>query len=198
MKTHSDYSESEPDSPTEAARRGQLFLPGDPIPEPSEASLEDAIDTAPVEELRDMVKELVRRHTDVKDKDTVSKRLLAPMSTSYSRKPKAFEACLHSGEDYAVANNHDGCCIHRNGTETCCFHPVSAQTCPGSKEPDFGHDLLEDHFRGAELNPDDPEMKDAFYWTCCGRYGNAAPCIVTRHTPLSADIKRMRPAVSVT
>ena len=123
MKTHSDYSESEPDSPTEATRRGQLFLPGDPIPEPSEASLEDAIDTAPVEELRDMVKELVRRHTDVKDKDTVSEPTACANVHVGQPQAEGVETCLHCGEDYALADNHDGCCVHHKGMETSCFHP---------------------------------------------------------------------------
>jgi hypothetical protein len=56
MDAHSDYSESEPESPAGNTRRQQLFIPGDATPELVESSLEDAISAAPVEELRAVVK----------------------------------------------------------------------------------------------------------------------------------------------
>jgi hypothetical protein len=110
---HSDYSESEPESPAGNTRRQQLFVAVDATPEPVESSLEAAISTAPVEEMCAMVKDLIRAHANIKE--AVLKRLLKPTSGSDSRKREAFETCLHCGKDYGVADNIEGSCVHHEG-----------------------------------------------------------------------------------
>jgi hypothetical protein len=113
MDGHSDYSETEPESPAGNTRRQQLFVPGDATPEPVESSLGAAISTVPVEELRAMVKDLIREHANIKE--AVLKRHLKPISGSDSRKREAFERCLHCRKDYGVADNIKSSCVHHEG-----------------------------------------------------------------------------------
>jgi hypothetical protein len=84
--------------------------------EPAGATLEDAINTAPVEELRAMLRGFVAKHADIKE--AVSSRLLTPISSEtgvHPRKRKAFETCRHCDKDYPVVENVMGACVYHKG-----------------------------------------------------------------------------------
>ena len=101
---HSDYSEeSEVWADRDPPRRTRTVDTSEPSPEPVESTLEHAINTAPLAELRALVKHLIRAQPVAKD--LASRHLLAPIAGSVSRKRKAFEKCVNCEEDYRVTDN---------------------------------------------------------------------------------------------
>ena len=82
-------------------------------PEALEALLEDAIETALIEHLRRLLKELIRRYPAAKDLAT--ERLTVSTSGSQKRKRKAYEMCSNCRTEYCVTINKPGCCIYHPG-----------------------------------------------------------------------------------
>lgn len=107
------HSVSEPNSQLEGIEAHQYVVPFQPSPEPSETSLEKAIDTAPVSQLRSLLKDLVREHLDAAHRAT--ERLTTPIPGSENRKRKAHEICIHCEAEYHVTDNDNGCCIYHPG-----------------------------------------------------------------------------------
>ena len=85
-------------------------MPYLPSPEPSETSIEIALDTAPVSQLRRLLKDLVRDHPDAAHK--AAEQLTIPISTSKNLKRKAYETCIHCEAEYHVKDNTNGCCVY--------------------------------------------------------------------------------------
>lgn len=80
---------------------------------PLEASLDDAIDQAPVDVLRKLVRRIAGQNEHAGN--TIKAALLVPSGSSNSLKRKAYEACQHCGTEYHVWENHDLACVYHPG-----------------------------------------------------------------------------------
>ena len=169
--------------------------PSEPSKEPAGATLKDAINTAPVEQLRAMLRDFVEKHADIKE--AVTKRLLTPMSPApgvHTLKRKAYETCRHCDQDYAVVENIDGACVYHKGEGGLSVYTSSTDGFKGVREPDYDSGVFVDCYEEwEEPDPDDEEFEHGFMWTCCDQHQPAAGCIATKHVPISADELRMRP-----
>lgn len=167
-------------------------LPRDPV----SASLDEAIQSAPVSELRSLLKSICKKHDVARNMASV--RLLAPAANGSANKRKAYEVCSQCGEDYLVEANVVGKCTFHQGE---CHSNIQMQEMltysrsAGVKKVDFESDMWADHDERChgrlEDFKDDPEFSEGFIWSCCDQDGDAEGCRVTRHKPL-ADAKRAR------
>ena len=108
-----ESSDVERDSGPEITEDYQKVVRNEPSPDPVETTLEDAVNTAPIKEIRQLLNDLVRTNSAVQE--VVAKRLTAPISGRGNRKRKAYETCVHCDEEYQVTKNEEGDCIYHPG-----------------------------------------------------------------------------------
>lgn len=81
-----------------------------------EASLEVAIGTASIHELRRLLLDITNSNESAKN--LAMHRLLTPIAVENSSKCKAFETCKNCAEEYQVVNNTNGDCAYHPGTRS--------------------------------------------------------------------------------
>ena len=108
-----ESSDADSDSGPEITESYQKVVWNEPSPDPVETSLENAINTTPMKEIRQLLIDLVRTQSAVQE--AVAKRLTAPIPGPGNRKRKAYETCVHCDEEYQVTENEEGDCIYHPG-----------------------------------------------------------------------------------
>lgn len=159
-------------------------------PSPAIESLEQAIDAAPISELRAILKALA--HAQPAANKFVTKQLLTPIAGSESRKRKAIETCARCKEDYRVAENTERCCV---------FHPDECSDLRDSDGPEAyknagekqldDTDVWGDEF-GPLPGPDDSDTDCWYKWSCCGAENDEPGCAVGSHVPMTLEAKHRR------
>lgn len=174
---------------------------GSPTPPPRSVGIEQAIDEAPAQEL----KKLVRRLLDLPQaRPLIDAALLRPLgngaSSSNGLKRKASEVCENCHHVYQVDTNKRGMCRYHPCKLSLChssmFHPPLAiaylfTSCLllVEQEVDEESDFWADHDPDCHGDPlddslmNDPVYADGYIMGCCGKPPYEPGCVVSWHKP---------------
>lgn len=86
---------------------------GSPTPPPQRASIRQAVEDAPPEELKKLLMKLWHELNDARP--VIDKTVRCPLPGSKKRKRKAFELCRKCNEHYGVEQNEKGSCRYHDG-----------------------------------------------------------------------------------
>ncbi|EME80081.1 uncharacterized protein MYCFIDRAFT_77864, partial [Pseudocercospora fijiensis CIRAD86] len=141
-------------------------------PVPMNATLADAISTAPETKIRALLQHIV---SEIPAANAIASRKLLASTTTTGVKRKAYEKCKNCGDDYDVSQNYKGACFYHEG----------------EKELDNAGDFWADHDSDCHGDPesfvDDPNMEEGFIWSCCEQSGSADGCVISKHQPKEAQ-----------
>jgi hypothetical protein len=168
---------------------------GSPTPPPQRATIRQAIEGMPVEELKKLLIKIWRELED--SRAVIDNAVRRPIPGSRKRKRKAFEFCRKCHTHFDVELNEMGSCRYHDGEYNTLFQQPShfgpsltlLENMTGDLEVDDDSGTWTDHDPNCHGDPldlrlmKDPVYEDGYMMSCCDRRPYELGCIISRHKP---------------
>lgn len=161
-KEVSEAAESASNIATGSSEGASLEVKAVPRAEPTGTTLQDAINSAPLTQLRRLLIEITNMNAEARGH--ASTRLLTSIPGKRGKR-KAFETCIKCDADYHVNDNGPSSCVYHDGDKEVDESSTTWDDFPG--EPD---DFV-----------DDPDYAEGVIWNCCDKALGSEGCVKERH-----------------